>query len=256
MTSVLERLRGGPRSAAPGALACALAAVALAAGCSFDGDAGATGADQASDDVVERVVDGDTIALRSGTVVRLVQIDAPEVRGSECYADEATAALTELIPPGTPVRIETDPALDERDRYGRLLAYVFRDGENVNKALVERGAASVWLYGGDRGRYADELLAAAEVAQATGRGLWGACDATFDPFRPVGTRTTARASASPPALASPSVAGECHPSYEACLLVVDDLDCGDVRALGKAPVRVFGTDPYQLDADADGTGCE
>ena len=149
---------------------------------------GEAGAPASSEEQVERVIDGDTIALAGGTVVRLVQIDAPEVRGEECYADEATATLFELIPPGTPVRIETDPALDQQDRYGRRLAYVFKDGKNLNKTLLERGAASVWFYGGDRGRYADELLAAAQEAQAAGRGLWGACEAILDPSRAIETR--------------------------------------------------------------------
>jgi endonuclease YncB( thermonuclease family) len=254
-----ERSQVRPRKAKAGVLAWALAALVLAVGCSFDDDAPATAADAPSEDVVERVVDGDTIALGSGTVVRLVQIDAPEVRGSECYADEATATLGELLPPGTAVRIETDPALDRRDRYGRLLAYVFRNGENVNKTLVERGAASVWFYEGDRGRYAGDLLEAAEEAQAAGRGLWGACEVTLDPFAGVGTRAFAEAAAPPPPpppLDSLDGAGDCHASYEPCLPVVGDLDCADVRALGKAPVGVSGSDPYRLDGDADGAGCE
>jgi hypothetical protein len=48
----------------------------------------------------------------------------------------------------------------------------------------------------------------------------------------------------------------CHPSYDPCLPIVDDLDCADVRAMGKAPVRVKGPDEYRLDADHDGLGCE
>lgn len=48
----------------------------------------------------------------------------------------------------------------------------------------------------------------------------------------------------------------CHPSYEPCLPVVDDLNCPDVVALGVAPVSVVGPDEYGLDADGDGIGCE
>ena len=51
-------------------------------------------------------------------------------------------------------------------------------------------------------------------------------------------------------------AASCHPSYVPCLPVVDDLDCDDVRALDAAPVQVVGDDPYGLDADHDGIGCE
>jgi hypothetical protein len=54
----------------------------------------------------------------------------------------------------------------------------------------------------------------------------------------------------------PPAGGNCHASYTPCLPIVGDLDCADVRALGKAPVRVVGSDPYRLDGDGDGWGCE
>lgn len=50
--------------------------------------------------------------------------------------------------------------------------------------------------------------------------------------------------------------GECHPSYEPCLPIVDDLNCPEVVALGAAPVNVIGPDVYGLDSDNDGIGCE
>jgi micrococcal nuclease len=140
-------------------------------------------------ETVRSVRDGDTIELADGTVVRLVQIDAPELRQGECYAREARAELQRLLPVGTRVRIDTDPQLDQIDRFGRRLAYVFRRDENVNRTVVVRGAASVWFFDGDRGRYADELLAAARRAKARMVGLWGACPLTpFDPLKPVDAR--------------------------------------------------------------------
>lgn len=48
----------------------------------------------------------------------------------------------------------------------------------------------------------------------------------------------------------------CHPSYDPCLPIVDDLNCPDVVELGAAPVTVIGPDEYGLDADNDGIGCE
>ena len=48
----------------------------------------------------------------------------------------------------------------------------------------------------------------------------------------------------------------CMAGYSPCLPVTDDLGCGDVRSLGKAPVVVTGSDPYHLDGDDDGYGCE
>jgi micrococcal nuclease len=131
--------------------------------------------------VVARVVDGDTIELVGGQRVRLVQIDTPEKR-VECYGDEASALTQRLIPAGTHVRIEQDPKLDQVDRFGRKLAYVWKGDEDVNVTLVRDGAAGVWFFDGDRGRYANELLQAADGARAKHKGLWRACPlARFDP---------------------------------------------------------------------------
>jgi endonuclease YncB( thermonuclease family) len=130
---------------------------------------------------IDHVADGDTVTLTSGARVRLVQIDTPEVYfGSECYGHEASAALKRLLPPGTPVRLVPDPALDRIDSYGRLLRYVVRarDGLNVNLALVRTGAAAPYFYRGDRGRFATRLGALAQRARSAGLGLWGACPGT------------------------------------------------------------------------------
>lgn len=164
-------------------LVLALALALLPAGCGSGADTAAARAR------VARVVDGDTIALRDGRRVRLVQVDAPEEQGGECYSREATAALESLLPPGTSVRLEADARLDDVDRYGRLLRYVHRGSLNVNLVLVERGVAGVWFFDGESGRYADALLAAAREARAKRRGLWRACPRTpLDPERAIQTR--------------------------------------------------------------------
>jgi micrococcal nuclease len=137
---------------------------------------------------VTAVIDGDTIELASRRRVRLVQIDAPEASEGECWGREATAALQALLPEGSRVRLARDATLDEVDRFNRLLRYVFTGETNVNLALVRRGAASVWFFEGDRGRYARELVQAARAAKAAKRGLWGACpDARLDPESSVAT---------------------------------------------------------------------
>jgi micrococcal nuclease len=198
---------------------------------------------------VAHVIDGDTIALVDERRVRLVQIDAPEVSGSECYAAEATETLARLLPRGSLVRLVADPRLDREDRYGRLLRYVVKGRTNVNVALVRRGAAGVWFFQGDRGRHASTLLAAARKARSDRRGLWGACPGTrLDPYAAVET-TRARAA---PAYAAGG--GACDPSYRgACIPAPPpDLDCGQVDG----PVAVVGPDPHRLDGNDDGVGCE
>ena len=138
---------------------------------------------------VSRVIDGDTIRLTNGKSVRLLQIDTPELQESECYGTQAKQALTRLLPRGTRVTLQSDPGLDKVDQYGRLLRYVIKRGTNLNIQLVRLGAASVWFYQGEQGRYASQLLAAAEAAQASSRGLWASCPGTvFDPTQAVDTR--------------------------------------------------------------------
>ena len=158
-----------------------IAALAFGAFALLTRDSSAEGA------VVAHVTDGDTIQLVDGRRIRLVQIDAPE-RRTECYGNEATALARRLLPRGTEVRIEQDPALDQADRYGRRLAYVWKGDEDVNVTLAAEGAAGVWFFNGRRGRHSNELLRAAERARARGKGLWGACPlARFDPLEPLAT---------------------------------------------------------------------
>ena len=145
---------------------------------------------------VSFVVDGDTIALRDGPRVRLVQIDTPELGSGECYSRRAAKDLRRLVPNGARVALRADPRLDSVDRYGRLLRYVYHRGINVNLRLVEHGDATVWFYDGARGRYASQLLAAARRARAEKRGLWGACNTVWDPYGPATTTPGARRLAS------------------------------------------------------------
>jgi endonuclease YncB( thermonuclease family) len=153
---------------------------------------GAAGRSVAAVYRVDSVIDGDTIALRNGQHVRLVQIDTPEVYfGVECYGRAASLATERLLPPGSRVLLFAEPATDRVDEYGRLLRYVVRvdDGLNVNIRLVAIGAAAPYFYDGRRGRYARLLDTLARRAKAKKLGLWGACPRTsYDPYRGVRTR--------------------------------------------------------------------
>lgn len=151
--------------------------------------AGAAGSDDGplrTTGTVDRIVDGDTLVLRSGARIRLVQIDAPEA-GGECYSAASTRELARLAPVSTTVVLESDVRLDRIDRFGRLLRYVHVGRRNVNVELVRRGAATPWFYGGDHGRYSSRLLAAVTSARTTRRGMWGACRVSWRPDEPVDT---------------------------------------------------------------------
>jgi micrococcal nuclease len=129
---------------------------------------------------VDHVADGDTIVLRGGRTVRLVQIDTPEVYfRPECYGENASRETKQLLQRGALVRLVRDRATSSTDAYHRLLRYVIReDGLNVNLRLVAEGTAAPYFFDGVRGRYADVLMKEAEAAQAAGKGLWGACPGT------------------------------------------------------------------------------
>ena len=153
----------------------ALVAV-LAASCQGSEKAGTTTTTGSSAAVVEWVNDGDTLTLTNGGKVRLLQIDAPELE-TDCYGRAALQTLIALAPKGARVSLAADPTLDDRDRYGRLLRYVFVRGENVNVELVREGAASPYFFRKERGEYADELLDAVDEARQARRGYWGSCPA-------------------------------------------------------------------------------
>jgi endonuclease YncB( thermonuclease family) len=140
---------------------------------------------------IDHVVDGDTVALRNGKRVRLVQIDTPEVYfGAECYGKAASRRTKALLPPGTRVRLLPEPATDRVDQYGRLLRYVVRrDRVNVKIRLVAIGAAAPYFYDDRRGRYANLLEVQAKRAKARKVGLWRACPHTrYDPYKGIATR--------------------------------------------------------------------
>lgn len=130
---------------------------------------------------VVRVVDGDTIVVgteRGQERVRLIGIDTPESTDPrqpvECFGKEAAGYTASLLPPGTPVTLERDA--QSRDRYGRLLAYVYRssDGLFVNEAILAGGFAQV-LTIPPNVTHTERLLAAERSARASGAGLWSRC---------------------------------------------------------------------------------
>ncbi len=118
--------------------------------------------------VCTRVIDGDTIELDSGEHVRYIGIDTPEMRPLEAWAEAATKANRELVEGKTVLVV---PGVQQRDRYGRLLAYVWVDDVFVNEELVRRGYARVATYPPNV-RYQERFLAAEREARGADRGLW------------------------------------------------------------------------------------
>ena len=127
---------------------------------------------------VERVVDGDTIVVDGGERVRLTGIDTPETvdprKPVQCFGERASAETERLLPSGTEVVLVYD--VDRTDRYGRTLAYVYRerDGLFVNASLVRDGYALAYTVPPNVA-HADEFARLAREARDANRGLWSAC---------------------------------------------------------------------------------
>ncbi len=127
---------------------------------------------------VVRVVDGDTIVVSTpegNEKVRLVGVNTPESvdprKSVECFGKEASRHTAELLN-GKAVRLEPDQHAGERDRYGRLLRYVYLpDGTLLNLELVRDGYAHENGYGHAYAKR-DEFRAAEREARDAKRGLW------------------------------------------------------------------------------------
>jgi len=195
---------------------------------------------------VTKVTDGDTIevTLAGGTVekVRLIGVDTPETvhptKGVQPYGPEASAFTKERLTDQA-VQLETDA--EERDRYGRLLAYVYlTNGAMYNAVLVDEGYAQMATFPPNV-LYVEVFRALQTPAREANRGLWGlsaqpaepstdegdvskALELRFDPFGPDRNCTDFATHA------------EAQAFYEA--------------AGGPA------SDPHRLDSDRDGIACE
>ena len=127
--------------------------------------------------MVRRVIDGDTVELADGRLVRYIGIDTPEVRRNdhgtwvmdpEPYGREAAEANRRLVE-GRRVRLEYDAQL--QDRFGRLLAYVYADGVFVNATLIEEGFAQPMTIPPNV-RFAEQFRESSRKAREHRKGLW------------------------------------------------------------------------------------
>ncbi len=126
---------------------------------------------------VTRVIDGDTFEIENGETVRLIGVDTPETvhpsKPVEYYGKEASDHLRKILG-GREVRIETD--VEKRDRYGRLLAYVWEKTSKgrevlINKVMVLSGLGHIIFYPPNV-KYFDELYEVHKTAQELKFGIW------------------------------------------------------------------------------------
>lgn len=124
---------------------------------------------------VVRVVDGDTIEIEGGEKVRYIGIDTPETvdprKPVQCFGVEASKKNKEMVE-GKMVRLEKD--ITDRDKYNRLLRYIWLDDVLVNLELVKQGFAYSYSYPPDI-KYQDLFVKAQQEARDSKQGLWNAC---------------------------------------------------------------------------------
>lgn len=127
---------------------------------------------------VLRVVDGDTIVVEvegKSESIRMIGVDTPELNdsrtGVQCFAKEA-AEKTKALVTGKNIFLEKDGSQGERDKYKRLLGYVFlENGAFVNKALIAGGFAHEYTYDNEY-KYQKQFKAAQAEAKEGAVGLW------------------------------------------------------------------------------------
>jgi len=172
---------------------------------------------------VTRIIDGDTIELETGERVRLICIDTPE-RGEDGY-NEASSYLKSLIL-NEDIKLVKD--ISDKDRYGRLLRYIYVDGDFVNELIVKEGYGKAYPYNPDTS-LCPEIKEAETYAKSNNLGIWDVEE-----------------------VEEPISISEYICSYNA-------YNCGDFSTHAEAQ-KVFDMcgsgDVHKLDRDGDGIACE
>lgn len=200
---------------------------------------------------VVKVVDGDTISVSiSGKTetIRLIGLDTPETvdprKTVECFGKEASDKAKSLLA-GKKVKLTADESQGDKDKYNRLLRYVFlEDGTNVNKLMISEGYGHEYTYNLPY-KYQAEFKTAELSAQRNKKGLWAdnACAVDTEVIEleeeDAGTIDVSDRSCSSNLYNCTgfSTHNEAQAVYDKCMSEV-------------------GSDIHQLDADDDGEACE
>lgn len=246
---------------------------------------------------VIKVVDGDTVTVETNGVretIRIIGINTPETvdprKPVECFGQEASARAHELLDNQT-VTLEAESTQGERDKYDRLLRYVFlSNGSDFGKQMISEGYAYEYTYSTPY-KYQQDYKTSQSDAESAKRGLWadGACsDATGDSGTPqeatVTTDTSSQSSNTAPSndsttntepstttnttetstTTAPVIPESASPTTTAnCSCSANIYNCGDftthaeAQAVHDCCVAQIGYDIHKLDGtDNDGLACE
>lgn len=203
---------------------------------------------------VTKIVDGDTIEVRingKDEGIRLIGVDTHETvdlrKPVQCFGKEASQKITEILK-GKKFRLEADPTQSERDKFNRLLRYVYlEDGTLLNKQLIAEGYAHEYTFETPY-KFQAEFKQVETEARNAGKGLWSpsTCNGTTEAAEPTPTPNPTLAPTPAPPQPAPSTGTDTYYS-----------DCAAVREAGKAPIHK-GQPGYRtgLDRDGDGIACD
>lgn len=194
------------------------------------------------------VIDGDTIDvdLNGKTErLRLIGLDTPETKDPrkpvQCFGKEASEQARKLLD-GKQVRLEAEASQGERDKYDRLLRYVYlEDGTSYNKQIIFDGYAHEYTYNTPY-KYQTEYKQAQKDAEAAQRGLWSPSTCSGN------TVKVAEPAAPTQPVVTPTPTQPTDTYYA---------NCTAARDAGAAPLHT-GDAGYRsaLDRDGDGIACE
>lgn len=194
---------------------------------------------------VTKVIDGDTIQVvidSKKETIRLIGIDSPETvdprKQVQCFGKEASVKAKSLLSDQS-VKLESDSTQGERDKYQRLLRYVFlEDGTNFNKLMISEGYAHEYTYNMPY-KYQSDFKQAQKEAEENKRGLWA------DNACPTNTP-------------QPSIqtSGTDDPTTAGGFTCGGKTTCGQMSSCAEAEFYLNTCGVSRLDGDKDGVPCE
>lgn len=209
------------------------------------------------------VIDGDTIKVTINgqqETLRLIGIDSPETvdprKPVQCFGKEASAKAKSLLT-GKSVSLESDPTQGERDKYQRLLRYVFlEDGTSFNKLMISEGFAHEYTYDTPY-KYQSEFKQAQKDAETNKTGLWAdnACPTSTPQPSPVKTTGNANTTTSGVNSGTTGTSGGSS-GTTGSFTCSGKTACGQMSSCAEAEFYLNSCGVSRLDGDKDGVPCE
>jgi len=204
---------------------------------------------------VTQVVDGDTIKV-DGNSIRFTLVNTPEI-GEYGYG-QARDLIGKICPPGSTVLVDEDDK-QTQGSYGRMIAVIYCNGMNLNKAILDQGYGKIDTYFCTKSEFEYDGWAQQHGCAAKKTQEYTPPKTKTDPPKSEQPKSESSQSNTEPVQTETEPAQSntpsCDPSYpDFCIPPPPpDLDCGDIP---QKKFTVLQPDPHRFDGDKDGIGCE